>query len=115
MQRIHELIRPAVAVGSAAVIAMASLVTPAAAGVPVVRTPADADYAFSLRSGPTGRTWRGDGSISFTNVGVDPLPEVYVRVWSNGVLGCSNRSIVVSNVQGGAITDESLACTQLEV
>ena len=85
------------------------------AGAPVVRTPAGARYDFHLWSGPTGKSWKGDGSIAFTNVGADPLTEVYVRVWSNGVLGCGANSIVVSNLGGGAITDERLACTELEV
>ena len=92
-----------------------SFARPAFAGVPIVRTPAGASYDFHLRSGPTGKSWTGDGSISFTNVGVVPLTEVYLRVWSNGVLGCGAKSIVVSNLIGGTLTDERLACTELEV
>lgn len=88
---------------------------PAGAGAPVVRTPAGASYDFHLRAGPTGKSWTGDGSISFTNVGVVPLTEVYLRVWSNGVLGCGANSIVVSNLAGGTLTDERLDCTELEV
>ena len=47
--------------------------------------------------------------------GADPLPLVYLRVWSNGVLGCATHSITVSNLQGGSVTDERSACTELEV
>lgn len=92
-----------------------SFARPAIAGAPIVRTPAGASYDFHLRSGASGKSWTGDGSISFTNVGAVPLTEVYVRVWSNGVLGCGAKSIVVSNLVGGTITDERLACTELEV
>jgi len=88
---------------------------PAAAGAAIVRTPGEATYEFRLRSGQAGKTWRGIGAIAFTNTGADPLPLVYLRTWSNGVLGCATHSITVSNLQGGTITDERLACTELEV
>ncbi|HET6715478.1 MAG TPA: M1 family metallopeptidase [Actinomycetota bacterium] len=91
----------------------AAAITPA--GSSVVRTPAEASYDVHLRSGAAGRTWRGHGSVTFTNVGTGTLPEVYLRVWSNGVLGCDPRSIAVSNVQGGDVTDERLDCTEIEV
>ena len=62
-----------------------------------------------------GATWNGQGSITFTNVGSAPLREVYLRLWSNGVRGCGDRAIVVSNLSGGALSDERLRCTELEV
>jgi hypothetical protein len=88
---------------------------PVAAGGAIARTPGEASYEYRLRSGQAGRTWRGTGSVAFTNTGTDPLARVYLRVWSNGVFGCATRSITVSNLQGGWVSDERLACTELEV
>jgi len=99
----------AVSVGSAL------FVMPASAGVPIERTPGETSYDYPLRGNSNGKTWRGTGSITFANTGADPLPEVYVRLWSNGVLGCEGYSIAVSNMQGGAVTASRLACTELEV
>lgn len=102
-----------------AVLVTGSVVTGAAAvpeaGGAIVRTPGEAAYEFRLRSGQAGRTWRGTGAIAFTNTGTDPLALVYVRVWSNGVIGCGAHPITVSNLRGGSLTDERLACTELEV
>jgi hypothetical protein len=91
------------------------VVSVSAVGAPIVRTPGHPSYEFRLRSGEAGRTWQGSGSITFTNVGSDPLPEIYLRVWSNGVQGCAPRAIVVSNVQGGTLSGEALECTELEI
>jgi hypothetical protein len=96
-------------------LALGGAVVPAVAGGAIERTPGDADYGFRLRSGQAGKTWRGTGSIAFTNTGSAPLPLVYLRTWSNGLLGCAAHSITVSNLRGGSITDERLACTELEV
>ncbi|HWC70052.1 MAG TPA: M1 family peptidase, partial [Actinomycetota bacterium] len=91
------------------------VVSVSAVGAPIVRTPGHPSYEFRLRSGEAGRTWQGSGSITFTNVGSDPLPEIYLRVWSNGVHGCAPRAIVVTNVRGGTLSGETLECTELEV
>ena len=101
---------PAVVLASLSLRAAAAI---APAGSSVARTPAEASYEVHLRSW-AGRTW-GHGSVTFTNVGTGTLPELYLRVWSNGVLGCDPRSIAVSNVQGGDVTDERLDCTEIEV
>jgi hypothetical protein len=94
---------------------LGTAVVPAAGGGAIERTPGDAEYGFRLRSGQVGKAWRGTGSIAFTNTGSAPLPLVYLRTWSNGVLGCDAHSITVSNLRGGSITDERLDCTELEV
>lgn len=112
---IRSLLTAFALIGIAVSFGAVGTTTPAVAGAPVVRTPGEATYDLHLRSGATGRIWRGRGAVAFTNVGDGALPEVYLRVWSNGVLGCSERSITVSNVQGGQVTDERLACTELEV
>lgn len=92
-----------------------ALASPVTAGTPVVRTPAGASYEFLLRAGQAGADWNGHGSITFTNAGSAPLTEVYLRLWSNGVRGCGLRSIVVSDLGGGSLSDERLRCTELEV
>ena len=114
MRRIRAL-RAISAVLVAGSLVLGSAAVPAAAGGEIVRTPGEASYEFRLRSGLAGKTWRGTGSIGFTNTGTDPLSLVYLRTWSNGVLGCATHSITVSNLQGGTLTDERLACTELEV
>ncbi|MGZ8630370.1 MAG: M1 family metallopeptidase [Actinomycetota bacterium] len=107
---------PAVSAVTAISLGLASLpAEPASAGAPVVRTPGEPRYRFDLRSGTAGRSWTGSGSISFANTDGDPLPVVYLRLWSNGVRGCGARSITVSGLTGGTFTGERLDCTELEV
>ncbi|MGZ8613778.1 MAG: M1 family metallopeptidase [Actinomycetota bacterium] len=115
MPRTRSWVTLALSILAVASMSVASLAVPAVAGSPVVRTPARASYDVHLRSGAAGKTWRGRGSVTFTNVASESLPEVYLRVWSNGVLGCDPRSITISDVQGGEVTDERLGCTELEV
>ena len=90
--------------------------TPSATAAPVVRNPGDPFYEVELSTGGLGHTWTGTQSISFTNLEPAPLSTLYLRVWSNGVVGCggSPDSITVSAMQGGSFT-EALDCTELEV
>ncbi len=81
----------------------------------VVRTPDAASYSVRLRTGAQARSWRGTVSISFRNAGLEPMRRIYLRLWSNGVLGCSARSIVISGMRGGAIGTPNLACTEIPV
>jgi hypothetical protein len=81
----------------------------------VVRSPGDPIYAVTLRSGSGGRVWRGAETISFTNLDPGPLSTFYLRLWSNGVLGCDAGSIVVSDVTGGAAGTLTRRCTVLPV
>ena len=106
------LLLSVVALGS---LSMPSLAAAGPQGSSVVRTPAEASYDVHLRSGAGGKSWRGNGSVTFTNVGTGTLPQVYLRVWSNGVLGCDPPSITVSSMQGGEVTGERLDCTEVEV
>src|SRR2546428_712616 len=67
----------------------------------VVRNPGDPAYDVSLRADATGRTWIGTEQITFTNLDPSPLPLIWLRLWSNGVLGCGANSIVVTGMSGG--------------
>jgi hypothetical protein len=94
-----------------------TLVAPSAAqaGVAVVRNPGDPAYVTTLRTGGKGHTWVGTHAISFTNLDAAALDTIYLRTWSNGVLGCDDHSITVSSMEGGTVVDTSLACTEIEV
>lgn len=81
----------------------------------VVRTPGNPRYVVSLRSGGLGRTWRGTESVTFTNLAADPLSKIWLRLWSNGVLGCGFNAITVSNVTGGTAGGLSRNCTALPI
>jgi hypothetical protein len=91
-------------------------VVPNAIATPIVRNPGDPSYVVSLRTGGQGHVWTGTESVSFTNADATPLPTMYLRLWSNGVLRCDGirRSITVSNIQGGTAS-EALDCTELKV
>ena len=95
-----------------------TLVAPSAAqaGVAVVRNPGDPAYVTTLRTGGKGHTWVGTHAISFTNLDAAALDTIYLRTWSNGVLGCGAHSITVSSMEGGTVVDDTaLACTEIEV
>ena len=63
-----------------------------------------------------GHTWVGTHAVSFTNLDAVALDTIYLRTWSNGVLGCGAHSITVSSMVGGTVVDDSaLACTEIEV
>jgi hypothetical protein len=89
-------------------------VGPARAG-DVMRTPGDPVYAVRLRGGATGRAWRGTETITFTNLDASPMTTIYLRLWSNGVLGCDAGAIVVSDVEGGTAGPQTRRCTVLPV
>jgi hypothetical protein len=87
---------------------------PALAAV-VVRNPGEPSYVVHLRTGATGRVWRGNESISFRNLDVAPLTLIWIRLWSNGVLGCGAHSIEISALMGGTAGAATLACTAVPV
>jgi Peptidase family M1 domain len=95
-----------------------TLVAPSAAqaGAAVVRNPGDPAYVTTLRTGGKGHTWVGTHAISFTNLDAAALDTIYLRTWSNGVLGCGAHSITVSSMEGGTVVDDTaLDCTEIEV
>lgn len=90
------------------------LAGPAHAGT-IVRNPGNPEYVVSLRGDSTGRVWTGTEQITFTNLDSAPLSTIYLRLWSNGVLGCSANSIVVTGLSGGTTGPLALNCTELPV
>ena len=95
-----------------------AIVTPSArarAALPIVRNPGVPSYVVSLRADASGHDWSGRESISFTNLEPDPLSTIWLRLWSNGVVGCGRRSITVENVQGGDAGSLSHRCTAMSV
>ena len=98
------------------VLAVAVVVPPATARAdPIVRNPGDPSYVVRLRGGALGHTWHGTESISFTNLDPAPLPAIWLRLWSNGVLGCGFHAIAVSEVRGGTAGPLSRNCTALPI
>jgi hypothetical protein len=81
----------------------------------IVRTPTEPSYEVSLHAGPAGRVWKGIERITFTNAETDPLSTIYVRLWSNGVLGCRAHAIEVSQIEGGTPRDLAERCTVLPI
>jgi len=95
-----------------------SLVTtsPAAAGEAIVRSPGDPRYDVHLRSGRTGHVWTGTETVTFTNLDASVLTDLWIRVWSNGVVGCSTQAIEVSVTDGGSQTGPLTEdCTAMHV
>jgi hypothetical protein len=91
-------------------------VTPAAgAAAAIVRIPGAPRYVTELSTGGEGRVWTGTHRVAFTNLDTAPLDTIYLRLWSNGLLGCAAGSIQVSNLQGGTIPATTQRCTALEV
>lgn len=103
----------AVLVGVAAALALA----PAAPGhaAAIVRNPGLPRYRTELSTGGQGRVWRGSHRIAFSNLDAVPLDTVYLRLWSNGVLGCAAGSIRISNPVGGTIGATTQRCTAVEI
>ena len=97
-------------------VALATLLASAPAGAaPVVRTPVEPRSVVELRSDASGRVWRGSMSISFTTASSDPLDEIYLRLWSNGVQGCDPLAIAVRDMTGGTADALTQRCTTLRV
>lgn len=100
---------------TAAALVTSATCAPAARADDVVRSPGIPSYDVSLRTGATGRTWRGSERITFTNLESAPLSRIWLRLWSNGVVGCRRQAITVGAFEGGAPGDLSRGCTALPV
>jgi hypothetical protein len=103
----------------AAIVALATVVAFApsvpASAAPTARNPGDPRYRTELSTGGRGHVWIGTHRIAFTNRDPVPLATIYLRLWSNGVLGCAAGSIEISNLQGGTIAATTQRCTAVEV
>jgi hypothetical protein len=101
---------------AAAVLVAAALAGPAPAQADgQVRTPSDPSYTLTLRSDASASTWTGREQVTFVNGGSTPLPLVYLRLWDNGITGCSPAGIRVANVRGGEPGPLSVSCSALPI
>jgi hypothetical protein len=116
MSQVRRLLSVALSVtfliSSPAATATAEAAVPATA---VIRNPGAPSYVVALRGGSRGHVWRGRESITFTNLEAEPLTTIWLRLWSNGVMGCGAQAIVVAEMQGGTAGDLSQRCTVLPV
>ena len=87
----------------------------AAAASSTTRTPDNPDYTVALTSDSAGRRWTGNESITFRNAATVTLDTIWLRLWSNGVDGCSRQAITVSQITGGTAGKLSVGCTALPV
>lgn len=87
---------------------------PVAAGG-VIENPGDPSYVVRLQAKDDGRVWTGRVEISFTNLGPSPLSQIYVRLWGNGVDGCSRRGIEIKKISGGTMGPPTLDCTEVPI
>ncbi|MGZ5350973.1 MAG: M1 family peptidase, partial [Actinomycetota bacterium] len=86
-----------------------------ASAAPTMRNPGDPHYRTELSTGGQGHVWLGTHRIAFTNLESGPLATIYLRLWSNGVLGCAAGSIQISNLLGGTIAATTQRCTAVEI
>jgi hypothetical protein len=80
------------------------------------RLPDAPETTAVLRTGPLGHRWRGDVQIAFHNGSGDPMDEVWLRLWPNGIAGCAGSLAVrTSGMEGGVAGDLEVGCTALPV
>jgi hypothetical protein len=88
----------------------------ASAGTPILRNPGDPRYDVQLRSGKSGHVWTGTETVTFTNLDAAPLADLWIRLWSNGVVGCSVQAIEATVTAGGTQQgDLAQDCTAMHV
>jgi hypothetical protein len=69
-----------------------------------------------LSSGAAGRRWRGTMTVAFHNPGSAPLQTIWLRLWPNGILGCSGPLPIVADVTaGGTASPLEVDCTTLPI
>lgn len=90
---------------------------PAASASPgLQRTPAAARYEVVLSGNDTGDRWRGTQRVHFTNTAGTALDRVWLRLWGNGIHGCTDTlPLRVSSVAGGTAGPLAVDCTALPV
>ena len=85
----------------------------------MLRDPGDPSYVVHLRTGGVGHAWTGSESVTFTNLGATGLGEIWLRLWSNGVMGCGgvggHDAIRVFHVTGGIADAPTENCTALRI
>jgi hypothetical protein len=82
-------------------------------------TPDRLRYDVTLRGDSDGSRWTGRERVSFRNASDQPLHEVYVRLWGNGVDGCgtpgTRPAVEVSGIRGGTAGRLTVNCTALRI
>ncbi|QDY75751.1 M1 family metallopeptidase [Streptomyces qinzhouensis] len=79
------------------------------------RTPASAAYTVELAGDSSGGQWSGHQRVTFTQVSVDPLREVFLRLWGNAPGGCSAPAVTVTDLVGGTADGLRVGCTALRI
>ena len=77
--------------------------------------PSGVHYVVSLASDRAGLVWTGTARMRFANAGPAPLSGIWVRLWANGVTGCSNPALRVTGVRGASASEPELGCTALRL
>jgi hypothetical protein len=89
---------------------------PTASAGSIVRNPDHPRYDVRLRSGASGHVWTGSETVTFTNFDASPLTDLWIRLWSNGVAGCSAQAIEATVTAGGTQEgDLAQDCTAMHV
>ncbi|MEZ0077038.1 M1 family metallopeptidase [Planotetraspora sp. GP83] len=95
---------------------------PPALALDGIRTPRNPSYKVTLSSDASGTLWTGHASVSFTNLSVDPLGDVNLRLWGNARGRCpaaataaSAMPVTVSHVTGGTAGPLTVRCTSLRI
>jgi hypothetical protein len=90
-------------------------VATAGTGVDPVRSPADPAYVVSMRSNADGTSWSGTMDVAFTNADDQPIDAVWLRLWGNGIGGCTRRAVQVADVETGSLGEVARRCTAQEI
>ncbi len=73
-------------------------------------------YRIVLRASADGRSWRGTETLSFANASNRPLSRVWLRLWDNGIAGCTDPLPErVGPIAGGAAGPMAAGCSALAV
>ncbi|MFD8984717.1 M1 family metallopeptidase [Streptomyces sp. NPDC059564] len=81
----------------------------------LIRTPASAAYAVELTGDSSGCRCSGHERVSFTNASVDPLHELFLRLWGNAHGGCSEPAVTVTRLVGATADGLRVGCTALRI
>lgn len=107
---------PRAAAFAASVLLVMSAAVPVAGVAPaIIRTPAEPTYTVDLRSNTDGTSWVGRMEVEFTNLGDAPAGSAWLRLWGNGVGGCPQQAVLLSDVGLGAPGDLLRRCTAQEI
>lgn len=107
--------RVAIACGAALLIGTASAPAVQAAGTVYAPYSDAVAYDADLTTTGDGRAFTGTERITVRNAGPGPIARVWLRLWGNGSVGCGNRAVKISAIDGGTAGRTERDCTALEV